>query len=112
MSVVNGSECDAEKLELYLLGLLDEHEAERLDELSITDDGVARCVDEAENDLIDAYVCDELSGERLDRFMSSYLMSPVGRVKIEVGRALLRWATLARSGAGQLPRRCPPTAQS
>jgi hypothetical protein len=95
MCVANGSECDIQKLELYLLGLLDEHETERLDELSITDDDVARRVKEAENDLIDAYVRDELSGERLERFRSAYLTSPVGRAKVGAGRALLRWARLA-----------------
>jgi hypothetical protein len=92
MSVANASERDAQRLELYLLGLLDEREAEQLDELSIADDEFAKRVDEAEHDLIDAYVCHELSGERLERFASCYLTSPVGRAKIGVGQALLRWS--------------------
>ena len=54
-----------EVLVRYLLGSLPHEEAERLDELSIADDTVASRLSEAENDLVDAYIRNELSGETL-----------------------------------------------
>lgn len=71
----------------YLLGSLPEAEAERLDELSITDDEFAEALRAAENDLVDAYVRDELTGAPLEQFKSYYLASPLRRGKVEFAQA-------------------------
>jgi len=72
----------------YLLGLLPEAESERPDELSITDDSFAAKLEAAENDLVDAYVRDELTGERLEQFRKHYLASPARREKVKFALAL------------------------
>ena len=66
---------DVQKMIHYLLGSLPEKEAERLDELSITDDDFALRLNDAENDLVDAYVRGELSAETRERFKTFYLAS-------------------------------------
>jgi hypothetical protein len=60
----------------YLLGSLSSEEAERLDELSLTDDEFAVRLQEVENELLDAYVRGELSGQMLQQFNLFYLASP------------------------------------
>ena len=47
----------------YLLGSLPEAEAERLDQLSFTDDEFSAVLEAAEKDLVDAYVQGELRGQ-------------------------------------------------
>ena len=69
-------------LTAYLLGLLPEKETERLDELSITDDELVVRLSVVENDLVDAYVHGELSGQTLDRFNLYYLSSPRRQHKV------------------------------
>jgi hypothetical protein len=87
---LSGETIDDDQLLIrYLLGSLDEDETERLDELSIADDDFAWRLRAAENDIVDAYVRGDLSGETLDRFRSSYLSSPARREKVEFARALL-----------------------
>lgn len=71
----------------YLLGSLPEAEAERLDELSITDDKFADALKAAEKDLIDAYVQGELTGAELEQFKSHYLASPTRREKVKFAQA-------------------------
>ncbi len=66
----------------YLLGSLSEEETERLDELGIVDDEFAGRLQLVENDLVDAYVRGELSGETLERFTSFYLSSSRRREKV------------------------------
>jgi hypothetical protein len=73
----------------YLLGSLPEKEAERLDELSITDDDFAVRLNAAENDLVDAYVRGELAGETAQRFRSFYLSSPKRQEKVRFAEILL-----------------------
>jgi hypothetical protein len=72
----------------YLLGLLPEAESERLDELSIADDSFATKLEAAENDLVDAYVRDELTGETLEQFRNHYLASQARREKVKFALAL------------------------
>jgi hypothetical protein len=72
----------------YLLGSLPGAEAERLDELSFTDDEFAGALRIAEEDLVDAYVRGELTGASLEQFKSYYLASPLRREKVEFARAL------------------------
>jgi hypothetical protein len=71
----------------YLLGALPEAETERLDELSLTDDEFAEALRAVENDLVDAYVRGELSGQRLESFKAHYLASPARREKVQLAQA-------------------------
>src|SRR5437016_3544569 len=73
----------------YLLGSISEEEASRLDELSIANDKFAERLSTVENDLVDAYVRGELTGESLDRFESHYLASPYRREKVKFAECLL-----------------------
>lgn len=79
-----------EQLARYLLGLLPEDEAERLDELSVVDDEVADRLRVAEDDLVDAYVAGTLDGARLERFESFYLASPLRRERVQFAERFLR----------------------
>jgi hypothetical protein len=79
---------DDQLLVRYLLGSLNEAEAERLDELSITDDGVASQLKAVEHDLVDGFVRRELSAETMDRFRSHYLVSPTRRDKVRFAETL------------------------
>ena len=74
----------------YLLGSLSEEETERLDELAIVDDEFAVRLQLVENDLVDAYVRGDLSGEILERFTSSYLASPKRREKVRFAQVFQR----------------------
>ena len=67
----------------YLIGALPDQEIERLDELSIADDQFAARLTAAENDLVDAYVRGQLSGNTLASFRTRYLSSPAKREKAE-----------------------------
>lgn len=80
---------DDRLLTRYLLGALPEEEAERLDELCIVDDELATRLHALENDLVDAYVRGEVSGEDLRHFESFYLSSAKRRQKVEFAAALL-----------------------
>ncbi len=71
----------------FLLGGLNEEDAERLDEFSFTDDEFADELKSAEKDLIDSYVNGELAGENLEKFKNHYLASPVRRKKVEFAGA-------------------------
>jgi DNA polymerase III gamma/tau subunit len=73
---------DDQKLTQYLLGSLPVTEAERLDELSVTDDEVAEALRSVENDLIDAYVQDELDAEERTQFKTHYLASATRRERV------------------------------
>jgi hypothetical protein len=91
---------DDEVLFRYLVGDLPEEQAERFDELSIVDNEFAVCLQTAENELVDAYVRHELSGQTLEKFKSIYLSSPVRRHKVRFAEAMLNLqgrASLARA---------------
>jgi hypothetical protein len=79
---------DEQVLIRYLLGSLPEEEAEHLDELSIADDAFAWRLSTVENDLVDAYVRGEISGENLSQFKKSYLASPRRLQKVDFAQAL------------------------
>ena len=79
---------DQNALVHYLLGSLPEAETERLDELSIADAALAAKLEAAENDLIDAYVHGELTGETLEKFRTYYLASPTRRERVKFASAL------------------------
>jgi hypothetical protein len=88
----------------YLLGALPAEEAERLDELSIADDAFAARLSEVENDLVDAYVRNELSGEDVEQFKSFYLSSAKRRQKVEFAAAWFEVANRAANAPSQLAR--------
>ncbi|HTM24627.1 MAG TPA: hypothetical protein VL225_05485 [Vicinamibacterales bacterium] len=85
----------------YLLGALPDEEAERLDEQSIVDEGMAARLRILEDDLVDAYVSGALSGETLERFESYYLASPRRREKVAFAKRLL--AAVDRASASPTP---------
>ena len=91
---------DDDLLKRFLLGAVPEEQAERLDELSISDDHVATRLQDVENDLVDAFVRGELSGETEQRFKAQYLSTPERRNRIAVAEALL-----ARQRSGTRVRR-------
>lgn len=93
---------NSQALTQYLLGALPEAEAERLDELSVTDREFAEALNVAEKDLIDAYVQGELNGVVLERFRSYYLTSPLRRGNVKFAEAFQVFAeksVAAESGA-------------
>jgi hypothetical protein len=90
MSQLHESEPDDQQLVRYLLGLLPDEEAARLDELSIADDEFAWRLRAVENDLVDAYASGTLTGETAERFESFYLSSPRRRKTLRVARSFLR----------------------
>jgi hypothetical protein len=92
---------DDRLLARYLLADLSPDERERLDEMSIADDEFASCLSAVENDLVDAYVRDELSPADRERFRSSYLSSAKRRQKMEFAEALLGLEKRAPSRAQQ-----------
>ena len=97
---------DDQLLARYLLGAVSEEEAERLDESSITDAEFASHLDAVENDLVDAYLQGELSGDTLEHFEKFYLSSPKRREKVDFARTLLRVeenSAPARSKAATAP---------
>jgi anti-sigma factor RsiW len=86
-----------DQLVRYLLGILPDEDAERLDELTVWDDEMAWRLRIVENDLVDAYVAGTLTGETLERFESFYMSSDRRRRKVRFARGFL--AALER-GAG------------
>src|SRR5262245_39749113 len=98
---------DDKQLIDYLLGLLPEDEAERLDEASIADDVFAARLRNAENDLVDAYVAGTLAHARRTEFEAFYLASPRRREKVEFARRFLA----AVDGAAAPAARPPVTSQ-
>jgi hypothetical protein len=95
---------DDRLLARYLLSDLSPDETERLDELSVADDEFASRLTAVENDLVDAYVRDELSPADMERFRSSYLSSLSSarrRQKVEFAEALL---ALEKRAAARAPR--------
>ena len=79
-------------LRRYLLGALPPDETERLDERSIANDDFAARLSAVENDLVDAYVQGELSGDTLESFRTSYLSSPQRREKVTFAQSLYSFA--------------------
>ena len=87
----------------YLLGLLPEDEAERLDEASIADDAFAARLRDVENDLVDAYIVGALSQARRTEFEAFYLASPRRREKVEFARRFLTAVDRAAASAAPAP---------
>ena len=79
---------DTQKLKNYLLGELSENETEAFDELSFTDENFSADLSAAENELIDAYLNNDLSGADLVKFETVYFATQHRREKVEFARAL------------------------
>jgi hypothetical protein len=98
---------DAQTLTQYLLGSIPAAEAERLDELSVTDDEVAEALKSVEKDLIDAYVQDELDEAARAQFKTYYLASATRSERVAFAqvfharaeKSLISQATKARAEA-------------
>src|SRR5262245_44684608 len=80
---------DDAHLTSYLLGLLPDEEAQRLDQASIADDETASRLRVVENELVDAYVRGMLAGEQLERFESHYLVSARRRENVQFATGFL-----------------------
>jgi len=105
MSAADRHDPDDHALIRYLIGGVPSDEAERLDELSVSDDGVAERLREVENDLVDAYVRDELTGEVRDLFIANYLDVPAHREKVRFAEALYAREKASVATAGLAARR-------
>lgn len=79
---------DTRKLKNYLLGELSAADAEAFDELSFTDEKFGADLSAAENDLIDAFLNNDLSVADSKKFESVYFATPQRREKVEFARAL------------------------
>src|SRR5262245_58458661 len=88
----------------YLLGCLPEEEAERVDEESIVDDELAERLRLVEDDLVDAYASGTLTGERHERFESSYLASRRRRKKAAFAKSFLAGIDRQESRLAAVPR--------
>jgi hypothetical protein len=89
MSPLHESGYDDRQLVRHLLRLLPDEEAERLDEMSISDDEVAWRLRVVEDDLVDDYMRGSLAGETLERFESFYLSSERRRQKVKFAGSFL-----------------------
>jgi anti-sigma factor RsiW len=81
---------DDQQLVRYVLGLLPDEEAERLDEASIADDELALRLRVVEDDLVDSYVRGRLPAETRERFESYYLASPRRAEQVSFAAKLVR----------------------
>ena len=77
---------DDQQLIRYVLGLLSDEDAERLDEQSIVDDEIAERLQVVEDDLVDDYVRGRLSSEMSARFEMAYMASASRREKVAFAR--------------------------
>jgi hypothetical protein len=92
---------DDRHLASYLLGLLPEEEAERLDEASVVDDELASRLCGVEDDLVDAYVSETLDQNTRDHFEAFYLKSPRRRERVKFAKRFL--TAVDRASAVSVP---------
>jgi hypothetical protein len=84
-----GAESTEERLLFqYLLGNLSEEEQVRVEDRAFADADYLSALEAAEEDLIDAYVRDELAPPQVAEFERLFLTSPQRRNKIDFARAL------------------------
>jgi hypothetical protein len=89
MPDVQTFEPDRAQLVRYLMDLLPEDEAERLDLASIVDDDVASRLCLVESDLVDDYVTGTLTGATLEQFETHYLSSSRRRDNVKLAARFL-----------------------
>jgi anti-sigma factor RsiW len=90
----------------YLLGLLPDEAADRLEEATIVDNEVAARLRTVEDDLVDAYVSGTLDRDTRESFESFYLASPRRREKVEFAQRFLSAVDRAPVPPSALP---PPS---
>jgi len=88
VSPETGRVLDDETLVQYLIGGLTGEDVETIDEAIVADAEFEVRLRAVEDDLVDAYVNGELTGDTFDRFTSYYLTSPAGRARVEIAEAL------------------------
>src|ERR1041384_4812501 len=72
----------------YLLGELSEEQQVEIEDRAFTDQKYLASITAVENDLIDEYVRNELSGAERQRFEKQFLASAERRKRVEFARAL------------------------
>jgi cell division protein FtsB len=100
----------AELMRRYLLGALPEAEQLRLEERFFADSETLEQIWAVENELIDAYVRDQLTGAERAQFERHYLAAPDHRERVAFARELLHVAdeTGAAEAANVIARAAPP----
>ncbi len=83
---------DNNLLRSYLLGALPEAETETCDELSFTDDAFVTRLQAVEEDLIDAYLQNELPQQEREQFQAYYLASPRRQEKVKFAQSFQSFA--------------------
>ncbi len=79
---------DAERLERYVLGLLDEGGLEEIESRAFSEPGLATAIDEVETELVDAYAAGTLAWERREAFARALAARPRLRARVDVARRL------------------------
>lgn len=79
-----------ETIRQFLLGDLSESERAALEDAFLDDAQLFEQIEDAENDLVDAYVSEKLGGTERKLFESYYLALPENRAKVEAARFLRR----------------------
>ena len=92
-----------DRLVRYWLGSLPEAERLRLEKECLAHEQLSEALKEAENDLIDSYVCGELSQEQRLQFEQNYLNSPEKHQQLEMARLLMDPALRQRIAATAVP---------
>ncbi len=92
-----------DRLVRYWLGVLPLAEKVGLEKECQADDRLSEALKEAENDLLDSYVCGELPEEQRMQFEQNYLDSPEKREQVEVARLLINPAVRQRIAATAIP---------
>ena len=82
---------EPEKMKQYLLGKLSPENLIALEEKLLRDVDFYEQVLIAEDDLVDDYLADHLSGPECERFESYFSISPERRQKVRFGKALRRY---------------------
>jgi hypothetical protein len=82
-------ELDEKQLVRYLLGTASSEEEQQLEERYFSDDNYFELLMSVEDDLIDAYVRGELSGEDRQHFERRFLSSPQRRQRVVFAQTLL-----------------------
>lgn len=94
---------DDNLLRAYLLGTLPEAEVERCDELSFIDDDFVAQLQVVEDDLVDAYVQNELPQAERAPFEAHYLASPRRQEKVRFARSFQAFAEQQLAASTRAP---------
>jgi hypothetical protein len=89
MSLSNNRE--PEKMKQYLLGKLPPESLAPLEERLLSDGDFYEQLLISEDDLVDDYLADRLSGPERERFEAHFMISPERRQKVRFGKALRRY---------------------